>query len=347
MIGFSEITSERSQSYSFEQLRKMKEIEKAPLFFSQRLLLATMAFLGKAIVYASRYNLSIAIVCMVRGQMDNSSASGISDALQWSNVTVSANSSMPEPGACGGRDDEDTNAKSNENAEFDWDRTTTSNLLAMYFYGYLFLQIPGGWLASRYGGKRVWGVCQAVSAVCTLLTPVCARTSVYLTCALRFILGFVAAVTFPCVHALLGQWSPPVERSKMVGCTFSGAVVGNVVTFALSGLLCAYGFDNGWGSIFYLTGVLNLVWVVAWFWLVADSPGKHKHISEKEQVYITASIGKGLVKDVTGAPWLAILQSGPVWAIVIAQVCSNYILETQSILLPTYMKESLNFDIKA
>ena len=34
----------------------------------------------------------------------------------------------------------------------------------------------------------------------------------------------------------------------------SGTTLGNVVTFLSSGFLCAYGFDNGWGSIFYVTG---------------------------------------------------------------------------------------------
>jgi len=33
-----------------------------------------------------------------------------------------------------------------------------------------------------------------------------------------------------------------------------GTWVGIIVTFAVSGLLCEYGFDNGWGSIFYITG---------------------------------------------------------------------------------------------
>ena len=31
-------------------------------------------------------------------------------------------------------------------------------------------------------------------------------------------------------------------------------MVGNILTFTLSGYLCAYGFDNGWGSVFYVTG---------------------------------------------------------------------------------------------
>ncbi|GFS18788.1 vesicular glutamate transporter 2 [Elysia marginata] len=76
--------------------------------------------------------------------------------------------------------------------EFDWDKTTVGRLLSMYFYGYIFLQFPGGYLSSRFGAKRVWGICQAVCAVCTLLTPVCARSSINMVYAVRFILGFAS-----------------------------------------------------------------------------------------------------------------------------------------------------------
>lgn len=29
-------------------------------------------------------------------------------------------------------------------------------------------------------------------------------------------------MTFPCVHSLLGQWSPPYERSKITSISFAG-----------------------------------------------------------------------------------------------------------------------------
>ncbi|GFO16205.1 vesicular glutamate transporter 2 [Plakobranchus ocellatus] len=316
----------------------MGEIEKAPLLCSHRMLLAIMAFMGNFFIYCTRVNLSVAIVCMVRDSMKNATNSSL-------DLLVSTAAPADQSG-CGPETDADGQSESNEHAEFDWDKTMTGNLLAMYFYGYIFTQIPGGWLASRYGGKRVWGVCQAVCAISTLLTPLCARTSVYLAYALRFLLGFAAGVTFPAVHALLGRWSPPLERSKITSVTFAGPLVGNVVTFSVSGLLCAYGFDNGWGSIFYLAGIGNLVWVVAWFWLVADSPEKHKHISEKEMVYITASIGKGAVKKVRRVPWLSMITSGPLWAVIIAHMSNNYLNYTLLTSLPTFMKESLNFDVK-
>lgn len=46
----------------------------------------------------------------------------------------------------------------------------------------------------------------------------------------------------------------------------AGTMFGMVGTFSTSGLLCQYGFDNGWGSIFYITGYF--VWSLFIFVLI-------------------------------------------------------------------------------
>ncbi|CAL1547223.1 unnamed protein product [Lymnaea stagnalis] len=314
-------------------------VDKAPLFFSQRLVLAFLAFLGNLLVYTTRVNISVAIICMVRTPTVN-----ITDLNNLTDI-IGRNTSAAD-GVCGGDSNAGVDKDTNDRAEFDWDKATRSELLSMYFYGYIFTQIPSGWLASRYGGKRVWGFFMLICSLCTLLTPVSARIHVHMAYAVRFILGFAAGVTFPCVHAMLGKWSPPFERSKMASYTFAGPLLGNIATFSISGLLCQYGFDNGWGSIFYLSGLFNLLWVVAWFLFTADSPGQHTYISERERVYIESSIGKGGIKKVRKVPWLKMFTSGPLWAVITGHMCNNYVNYTLLTSLPTFMKESLNFDIK-
>lgn len=65
----------------------------------------------------------------------------------------------------------------------------------------------------------------------------------------------------------------------------------------LSGLLCRYGWDNGWPSIYYLLGVVGSLWVVLWFGCVSDSPQKHKRIRDEERNYIVDSLQDTVAKE--------------------------------------------------
>ena len=63
-------------------------------------------------------------------------------------------------------------------------------VLGAFFYGYLITQIPGGWLAERYGGKMVYGIGIVMTSVLTLFTPLAAETNVWLLVAVRIAEGF-------------------------------------------------------------------------------------------------------------------------------------------------------------
>ena len=59
--------------------------------------------------------------------------------------------------------------------DFDWTATEQGTILGAFFYGYIVTQIPGGLLAERYAGKWLFGVGTVLTAILTLLTPVCAH----------------------------------------------------------------------------------------------------------------------------------------------------------------------------
>lgn len=58
----------------------------------------------------------------------------------------------------------------------------------------------------------------------------------------------------------------------------------------LSGLLSAYGFDGGWPSIFYVFGLVGVVWSVAFLIFVYEDPSTHPSIDEKERKYINSAL---------------------------------------------------------
>ncbi|XP_025084611.1 sialin-like isoform X1 [Pomacea canaliculata] len=344
----------QSQKVSIE----MTGVPKAPALCSQRWNLAVMCFFGLFFTYVVRMNLSVAIICMVRTPQVNVTSAdqrnlgkhGLTSEVSTGLPNVTADTKTAEEYTT---DENDCSLEimkpvsSSNNGEFDWNKGTQSLLLAMYFYGYIFTQIPGGWLVGRYGGRRVWAVSQSICALSTLATPLAARAHVYLVYALRFLLGLAAGVATPCVFSIMGRWAPKLERSKLMSFCITGFSAGNILTFSLSALLCVYGFDNGWGSIFYLSGIGNLLWVVVWCIVTADTPAQHKRISEVERNYIQSSIGDNTEKkEILPTPWRAIFTSAPFWACVVAEICSTYTAYTLQMSLPAFMKESLKFDIK-
>jgi len=69
-----------------------------------------------------------------------------------------------------------------------------------------------------------------------------------------------------------------------------------VISILLSGLLAA---NLGWESIFYVEGALCLIWCIAWWLMIADSPEKQtRFISQQERNYIIASLGGHGKEDV-------------------------------------------------
>jgi len=69
---------------------------------------------------------------------------------------------------------------------------------------------------------------------------------------------------------------------------FSGSSVGAAITYPLCGFLINW-FD--WPSVYHVTGVVGVIWFIAWWLLVYDSPSQHPRISEKEKNYILNKLG--------------------------------------------------------
>ncbi len=69
-------------------------------------------------------------------------------------------------------------------------------MLSSFFYGYIVTQLPGGYLALKFGGKNLFGLGILSTAVFTLLTPVAARAGVAVLVALRILIGLCEVCKF-------------------------------------------------------------------------------------------------------------------------------------------------------
>ena len=86
--------------------------------------------------------------------------------------------------------------------------------MGSFFYGYIFTQIPGGFLATRYGGKRVFLTGILATALLTLATPVLTKSGTGYLITTRVLEGLFEGMTYPSIHAIWARWAPPLERSR-------------------------------------------------------------------------------------------------------------------------------------
>ncbi|CAH1263098.1 SLC17A8 [Branchiostoma lanceolatum] len=274
----------------------------------KRYIVAFMAFLGFCNVYMLRVNLSVAIVAMV------------------SNMSV-----------------EHEDGTVTYIQEFYWDSKLQGMVLGSFFYGYIVTQIPGGWLATKFGGKVLFGGGIAMTALLTLFTPLAIRGGAYTLMGVRIVEGLFEGVTYPSIHAIWKNWAPPLERSQLATAAFSGSYVGTFLCLPICGVLAEH---VGWPSIFYVFGALGLVWFVGWWFIVTDSPATHSTISYQELEYIrqTIIVEGGVAKE--GAiPWKKVLTSGPVWAILVAHFCENWGFYTMLTSLPLFLQQIFHYDL--
>lgn len=218
-----------------------------------RYILACLIFTGTLLNYATRVTINIAILEMTRNasELCNGTSSVISpydgeEILCWSN----------------------------------WDQGLVK---AAFYYGYPLTQLIGGWMAQRLGTKWVFGGQNALAACLTILTPFASRAHVWVVIALRFLMGLIEGVTYPCLPPMITLWVPKLERARFVSFTYLGGAFGSAFCFPIAGLILEWG---GWESVFYLFGSISIIWSIIWFFYVTDDPTNHGSISLEEKTYI-------------------------------------------------------------
>lgn len=72
---------------------------------------------------------------------------------------------------------------------YDWNSETQGWILSSFFYGYILTQVPGGYLARKYGTKWLLGIGILCTVIFTLLTPLAADLGAGYLIAVRVLEG--------------------------------------------------------------------------------------------------------------------------------------------------------------
>lgn len=219
--------------------------------------------------------------------------------------------------------------------EFGWSAAQKGVVLSSFFWGYLITQIPGGWLADRFGAKVILGLGVVWWSLFTLLTP-WAAGSLVLLFLIRASMGLGEGLNFPAIHSLTARWILARERSRAIAFNYTGLLLGTVTGLLLTPLLMSH---FGWRWVFYSFSGLGFVWYIFWHRFAANRPEEHSTISLEELHYIQQNRPDVARADVV--PWRLIFSKAPVWALITAHFCNNlggYFVVTWA---PTYLSKEL------
>jgi sugar phosphate permease len=161
--------------------------------------------------------------------------------------------------------------------EFNLSATALGGILSAFFIGYAGCQIPGGWLADKFGARRVITGALAVWSLFTAFTGMVGNITQMLI--VRFVFGAGEGVFPGPVCKIIGSWFSKKDRGTANSCVLTSTTLGPALTpLIVAPLIAAF----GWRAVFYILGALGIVCVyVSWRYIV-DRPEDFPGITAEE-----------------------------------------------------------------
>lgn len=211
-------------------------------------------------------------------------------------------------------------------------------MFSAFLLGYAAFQTPAGWLADRWGSRRVlsagvlwWGVFTALTAS----MPIAIGHAVLFFISIRFLLGAGEAVIYPAANQFVARWIPTQERGAASGLIFAG--VGAGAGFAPP-LVTYIMLQHGWRSSFWICAAIGFAAGGVWLLAARDTPDRHPWVCASELATIRAGLTVSTnepsvegAKPNTGqilkmsVPWGSLLSKKTVWAITFSYFCFGYV----------------------
>ena len=164
--------------------------------------------------------------------------------------------------------------------ELSLDSVRMGYVFSAFGWTYAFLQIPGSILADRFGVRRLYTVTLILWSLTTIGLGF-AKGFIALMF-LRILIGAFEAPSYPMNNKIVTSWFPEKERASAIGTYTSGQFLGLAFLTPLLTYIQQYA---GWRGLFYITGIIGVIWGIIWYFFYR-TPVQHKRINEAELDYI-------------------------------------------------------------
>lgn len=193
----------------------------------------------------------------------------------------------------------------------------------IFFLGYVLLQIPAGYFASRFSTAKILFFTQIIWGILACATAFVQDGTQLLI--LRFVLGMAEAALYPCLLVLIANWFPISERARANSLWQLGAPVASLIMGPISGIIVS---NYDWQLMFIIQGAPALVIAAIWLFVIKDSPDKAKSMSKEERDFIKQELEKdhaNVNENVKSKanPWSELFTNYKVWILCLSYFLMN------------------------
>lgn len=201
------------------------------------------------------------------------------------------------------------------NREWGMSTSQLGILLSAFFWTYVLLQVPMGWLVDRFSAASLLAAGFLAWSGATIFTGLARGFATLL--AMRLLLGVGEAVIFPASSKIFSESLEEKDRGLANGLLVAAIRWGSAVGAFGGGLLMA---RFGWRRTFLVVGLLGLLWLPAWQrW----KPQALVHHPQHPALQLPS--------------FASILRLRPFWGAAIGHLGENYLLYLLMSWLPFYL----------
>ena len=206
----------------------------------------------------------------------------------------------------------------------------------IFFFGYMFLQIPAAILAERWSAKKTVAILMFLWGFAAMAVSFVQSNGQFYTA--RFVLGFFEGGVWPSVLILIANWFPLKERARANSLWMCCLPLSSVLISPITGALLDH---FSWRTVLFVEGVPPLIWAIVWLLVVSDHPHNAKWASDAEREYIEAELtadeaNKPIIDGDGG--YLAAARSAHVWQLITIYLCFMGGFYGYTLWLPTVVK---------
>ena len=206
-------------------------------------------------------------------------------------------------------------------------------VISVFFLGYSLMQIPGGWLADRFGSKYVIVISIALWSVFTVSTSF--AWSLGSLIAIRLVFGIAEGGFPPAAIKAVAEMFSKDNKPKMTAFLTSSNYAGSMIAPLVMAPLI---LSLGWRHAFEVIGFAGIAFAVAYVLLVPNDPK-----SESGQGYRHAASAK----RIDWATTRMLLKTPFLWQLVVVWFGLSCVNKGLDSWMPLYLLQQRGLDLKS